>query len=206
MSALAFEPWPKIKRLRRDCTITEKVDGTNAQIVFGPDGDMLVGSRKREIRPNGTVMDSTPGKHGCIKYKDNTDNFGFASWAAMNKEELFEFLGEGRHYGEWYGHGIQRGYGLPDKRFALFNTGRFGPCKQTVPGYLVKSGLGVVPVLYEGAFSTDAVDKCMSDLGNNGSWLAPGTFKAEGIIVYHHGLGVYSKVTFEHDKGKWSQA
>ena len=28
--SIDFEPWPKTPRLRRDCVITEKIDGTNA--------------------------------------------------------------------------------------------------------------------------------------------------------------------------------
>jgi len=54
MSELTFEPFQKISRLKRNCTITEKIDGTNSQIVFDLNGDVLVGSRKREIWPEGT--------------------------------------------------------------------------------------------------------------------------------------------------------
>ncbi len=106
---LKFEPFNKIGRLKRTCTITEKIDGTNAQICFNAAGEMLVGSRKRQIWPEGFE-----GKDkGC-------DNAGFAKWAYENKDALFDFLGEGRHFGEWCGGKIQRGYGLTEKRFALF--------------------------------------------------------------------------------------
>ncbi len=50
------------------------------------------------------------------------DNHGFARWVEGNKQELLK-LGAGRHFGEWWGSGIQRGYGLQkgEKRFSLFN-------------------------------------------------------------------------------------
>ena len=54
MEELKFEKFSKIPRLNKTCTITEKIDGTNAQIVFDEDGRFIVGSRKREIFPNGT--------------------------------------------------------------------------------------------------------------------------------------------------------
>ena len=36
------------------------------------------------------------------------------------------FLVPGRHFGEWWGSGIQRGYGLDEKTFSLFNAYRWG--------------------------------------------------------------------------------
>ena len=90
---MEFKPYPKTPRLRRTIVITEKIDGTNAQIQFDEHGDILVGSRKRQIFPEGTVRD--PNR--LDKYVKATDNFGFAHWAYDNKEALFEFLGEGCH-------------------------------------------------------------------------------------------------------------
>jgi len=181
MSELIFEKFPSIKRLKRSCVITEKLDGTNAQIAFDEYGVMLCGSRKREITPD-------------------DDNYGFARWAYDNQEILFATLGEGRHYGEWWGSGIQRRYGLTgdDKRFSLFNSGRWHPRDlDDVPQ------LGVVPVLYAGEFTTEAVDKVMADLKDSGSIAAEGYDKPEGIIVYHSQINQMFKVTFEHDeKGK----
>jgi hypothetical protein len=88
-----FEPFDKIPRLKRGCVVTEKIDGTNAQVYIPEDGGpMLVGSRNRWITP------------------DN-DNYGFARWAYENEAELRK-LGPGRHFGEWWGSGIQRRYGI----------------------------------------------------------------------------------------------
>ena len=186
MSELTFEKFGKIGRLKRDCVITEKIDGTNAQICFGADGDMLVGSRKRQIWTEGT--DGKP--KGC-------DNAGFAAWAYEHKTALFEFLGEGRHFGEWCGGKIQRGYGISQKHFLLFNTSRFS--SEDIPEDLASAGLGVVPVIFSGEFSTGVVDCAMEDLEVRGSLFAKGFMNPEGVVVYHAGTGTYSKVTYDHD-------
>ena len=97
-----FEAFPKIARLSREIVITEKIDGTNAQIYITEDGKIQAGSRNRIITPE-------------------QDNFGFARWVEENHEDLL-LLGEGRHFGEWWGQGIQRRYNLEEKRFSLFNS------------------------------------------------------------------------------------
>lgn len=191
---LEFEKFGKIGRLNKTCTITEKIDGTNAQIFFDEFGNFLVGSRKREIFPNGTE-----GKpKGC-------DNHGFAQWVYENHEDLFEYLGEGRHFGEWAGRGIQKRYkNLEEKRFYLFNTFRFGTNENPISDELSFIGLDVVPILYEGDFNSDTVEQVMSELKECGSWIDDSD-NPEGVIVYHHGLRVYGKVTFDFDEGKWSK-
>ena len=99
-----FRGFQKISRLSRECIITEKIDGTNASVFITEDGQFLTGSRTHWIQPE-------------------ADNFGFSRWAHEHKDELLT-LGPGHHFGEWWGHGIQRGYGLPkgERRFLLFNT------------------------------------------------------------------------------------
>jgi len=94
-----FRAWPKIKRDPVWMRVTEKIDGTNGCIVVTAHG-VFAQSRKRLITPQ-------------------QDNFGFAAWVQANEEALYA-LGPGYHYGEWYGLGIQRGYGLDHRRFALF--------------------------------------------------------------------------------------
>jgi len=47
-----FVGFPKMARLSREIVITEKLDGTNAQICIGRHGEFLVGSRTRWITPN----------------------------------------------------------------------------------------------------------------------------------------------------------
>ena len=184
---MKFEKFPKIGRLKRQCTITEKIDGTNAQIYFDEWGNMLVGSRKREIFPGKTL-----------------DNYGFAGWVELHRPKLFNFLGEGQHYGEWAGNGIQRNYGLDMKRFYLFNSFRFGSGRQEIPQELSDVGLDVVPVLYQGSFESTVIDNVMVNLKHTGSHITTGFDNPEGIIIYHHGTRSYSKITYKNDKGKWS--
>ena len=175
MSDLIFEKFPAIKRLKRSCVITEKLDGTNAQINFDLDGNMLCGSRKRVITPE-------------------DDNYGFARWAYENKEKLFSVLGEGRHYGEWWGQGIQRRYGMDKKVFSLFNSGRWHE-----NDLVDVDQLSVVPVLYAGEFTSEHVDEVMAQLKGY-SVAAEGFKKPEGIVVYHSQIKQMFKVTFEHDE------
>ncbi|MBZ9659748.1 RNA ligase family protein [Mesorhizobium sp. ESP-6-4] len=166
-----FIPFPKIPRLKRGCVITEKIDGTNAQVVVGEDGSVRAGSRNRWITPE-------------------NDNFGFARWVAEHADGLRE-LGPGRHFGEWWGLGIQRGYGLHERRFSLFNAGRWSNERPAC--------CHVVPVLYAGDFSTDAVDATLAALKESGSRAAPGFYKPEGIIVYMTAARHTYKVLAEND-------
>lgn len=176
MNTLEFKKFPSIKRLRRGCIITEKLDGTNAQIVFDKCGNILCGSRNREITPD-------------------DDNYGFARWAYNNQELLFEVLGEGRHYGEWWGQGIQRNYGKKEKTFSLFNSGRWNSKDLDKV-----EQLDVVPVLYGGEFTTEKIDEVMEILGIIGSVASEGFMRPEGVVVYHTQISSMFKLTFEHDK------
>lgn len=183
---LTFEKFPKLGRLNRGCVITEKVDGTNGSIVFSESGDLLVGSKNREIFPEG-------GAHpkGC-------DNYGFAGWVYANRDILFSFLGQGRHFGEWSFGKIQRGYGIKEKQFLLFNAARFGPGNQEIPEELRNLGLGVVPTLYAGVFSSDVVNETMRKLLVTGSRFNSYP-NPEGVVVYHVAIKKSFKVTYEHD-------
>lgn len=172
---MEFEPFNKIPRLKRGCVITEKIDGTNAQIAFADDGTMYVGSRNRWITPD-------------------SDNYGFARWCHDNEAELRK-LGPGRHFGEWWGAGIQRRYNVPDKRFSLFNVGRWANVE-------LPSCVGLVPVLHNGEFTTNAVDSCLELLRTRGSVVAPGFMDPEGIVVFHVASGALYKVTLGSDGHK----
>lgn len=171
---IEFPEFNKIARLSRNCVVTEKIDGTNASIYIGEAGEFLVGSRTRWITPD-------------------DDNYGFARWAHAHKEELL-MLGPGQHFGEWWGNGIQRKYGLVEKRFSLFNTARWSD------DAVRPSCCGVVPVLYEGIFNTEWIDAALANLSKNGSYAAPGFMKPEGIVVYHEAARVYFKKTVEKDE------
>ena len=174
---MEFEPFNKIARLTRECTITEKIDGTNGCICIGENGEFLVGSRTRWITPD-------------------DDNFGFALWAHENRDELMG-LGVGRYFGEWWGSGIQRKYDQDRKRFSLFNTHRWAESRPNC--------CDVVPILYSGLFETGFVAEAILLLKQFGSKAAPGFMKPEGIVVYHHAANLYFKKTLDKDdewKGK----
>lgn len=178
MGTFEFKGWPKIARLNRDIIITEKIDGTNAAVIIDADGNVGAQSRRRIITPE-------------------SDNFGFAAWVQENATALRDVLPVGYHFGEWWGSGIQRGYGLTkgEKRFSLFNVKRFADCDQgKVPG------LGVIPVLYEGPYSTERIDYTLNWLRDNGSVAAPGFMNPEGIVVFHTAANQMFKVTLENDE------
>lgn len=177
---LTFESFPKIPRLFRDIMVTEKIDGTNAQIIIpeDPAQPLVAGSRNRFI---------TPGK--------STDNYGFAAWVAANDAALRN-LGPGRHYGEWYGAGIgDRDYGLAERRFALFNHARF---KEGLPAGLPRN-VELTPVLYEGPFSEIAIINTIATLRFLGSQAVPGFMSPEGIVVYHKAAQALFKYTLDGD-------
>ena len=174
-----FKSFNKIPRLNREIIITEKIDGTNGQICITEEGEFLVGSRNRWITPE-------------------NDNHGFAMWAYENKEELMK-LGVGSHFGEWWGQGIQRGYGLKEKRFSLFNVSRWGDDE------VRPKCCHVVPLMYQGMFSELAIKNCLYDLKRFGSWAVEGFMKPEGVVIYHTALGGYFKATVENDEVRKSE-
>jgi hypothetical protein len=169
-----FRSFVKIPRLSRDVIVTEKIDGTNGIIAIGEDGEFQVGSRSRWITPE-------------------NDNAGFARWAYENKEELMK-LGAGYHYGEWWGQGIQRGYGLKEKRWSLFNVSRWGDAAMR------PACCGVVPTLYTGIFDSSMVEVVLNKLANYGSVAAPGFMKPEGVVIFHTAGGYLFKKTIERDE------
>ena len=169
-----FVGFPKIPRLNREVIITEKIDGSNAAVWISDDmTEIAACSRTKWISPK-------------------SDNFGFASWVSQNLGELVK-LGSGLHHGEWYGVGIQRGYGLKEKRFALFNTSRWTP--ESTPGCCQ-----VVPVLWSGNYANMRLTEILDNLRSEGSRMVPGFTKPEGVVVFHTASGMMQKVLLEGDE------
>lgn len=185
-----FVEFPSITRLFRDVVVTEKIDGTNASVHVGEDGSVIAASRTRYITPL-------------------ADNFGFAAWVHAHEEELREGLGAGQHFGEWYGSGIQRGYGLTkgEKRFALFNVGRWWSAHNE-PVVPATEGMRIPPRCCEvvPALGTIPLDTAMINtfgrlLREGGSRAVPGFMKPEGVVVYHTKSRQYYKYTFDKNDG-----
>lgn len=181
MSAPEFVEFPKLSRFAREVIVTEKIDGTNAQVfVDTAAGIVMAGSRTRWVTPE-------------------VDNHGFAKWVSVNHEELLK-LGDGHHFGEWWGSGIQRGYGLGEKRFSLFNVERWSD-PATRPACC-----HVVPVLWRGPFDQLDSRLLLNRLAELGSVAAPGFMKPEGIVIFHTKGNVGFKRTIEKDDEPKSKA
>lgn len=200
---IEFKAWPKTPRLNRGMVITEKIDGTNAAVHIARRTDGLRFPGLYFNLEYATTVE-VDGEHYAVGAQSRKrlitpqdDNYGFARWVWENAEGLVRALGEGTHYGEWWGSGIQRGYGLQkgEKRFSLFNVNRYADLARRVPG------LGVVPEIYRGPFNTAEVDYRLECLRQAGSFAAPGFMRPEGIIVFHEAAGQVFKVTCEGDEG-----
>jgi hypothetical protein len=202
---VAFKAFGKIPRLFRDITITEKIDGTNGAI--GIEVYSATGLPFAEPPANAKLLRSDYGKVTTVIYAQSrsriitpgkNDNHGFAGWVWDNAWDLLGALGPGLHYGEWWGSGINRGYGLKndEKRFSLFNTKRWakGMLGSDLPSF------SVVPVLYEGPFSEWIIHQSLADLEDTGSAAAPGFMRPEGVIVYHHAGNNLFKATIHGDE------
>lgn len=220
-----FREFPKIPRLNRDIVITEKIDGINGQILVLERGmflqeraedlgsydnseveweDLLVQNGAIPAYINGGNKQET---HVLFVGSRNRwlqcgkDNFGFWQWVSENANELCK-LGHGRHFGEWWGLGIQRGYELKEKRFSLFNTTRWKDNPD------LPKCIHVVPVLYQGEWEYlyeqggrgMAPMKCIDDLSRDGSKASPGFMDPEGIVVFHSHSGQLFKATCKNDE------
>lgn len=172
MTLPEFKSFDKIARLNREVVITEKIDGTNGVVYVGEDGVVLAGSRNRWITPE-------------------ADNFGFARWVKDHEDELRIGLGIGYHYGEWWGAGIQRRYGLTEKRWSLFNVHRWQDGARPACCH-------VVPTLWRGSMEYGVPDS-LNKLRVEGSMASPGFMKPEGVVIFHTASSQLFKVTLEGD-------
>lgn len=207
-----FEGWGKIARLNKHTVITEKIDGTNAAIVVRPlDRDRPA----VDIRPHETMVRliELDGMYAKAVYyavaaqsrkrfvTPADDNFGFAGWVWDNAHNLASGFGPGRHFGEWWGVGIQRGYGTTGRYFSPFNSHRWDK------GAIEHEGLDVigvvpVPVLYRwGSLDSIVIAQAIEELRELGTRL-PHTrkgFEAEGVVVYHTASDSLFKVLCKND-------
>ncbi len=220
MNKPEFKSFSDIKRYKNGLhiSISEKIHGTNAQVcVYDEDGvtKIIAGSRTKWLDPF------------------ISDNFGFAGWVKQNEEALIKFLGHGTHYGEWYGSGINHGYELKEKRFALFSSLRWkqaiesskcpdcdgtkevidgefkgfacGACFYTGYRLQLPKGVDLVPIFYIGPFYNGVVEECMNKLKEEGSVLCSGYKRPEGVVIRFHDVDVLRKVVFDPEETGWNK-
>ncbi len=197
-----FIPFPKIPRYSRNVIVTEKIDGTNAQVFIRrlPDTEVMP-TETPIVAVHGDLLIYAGSRNRWITPED--DNAGFARWVKENAQELSK-LGEGAHFGEWWGAGIQRRYGLDHKRFSLFNTARWSDERGERPVCC-----HVVPVLWHGSLDDLNTQAVLDSLATGGSMAAPGFMKPEGIVIFHGAAKQMFKRTIDKDdepKGARSEA
>ena len=195
-----FTEFDKISRLNREVIVTEKIDGTNGQVHIRPAaGDELEMGYDTQIEVNGESHYIRAGsRNRWVLHLGSDDNNGFGRWVHAHAHELAA-LGAGAHFGEWWGSGIQRKYGLSEKRWSLFNVGRWN--RVTAPACC-----HIVPILGNGigfACVYEAIDK----LKSQGSLAAPGFMKPEGVVSFHVHSRELFKMTIERDQEhKWESS
>lgn len=197
---LEFKPWPKISRYSKaSMIITEKIDGTNGAVGVLPVSPGMEGHPDLSS-PAVTIVENDDGRFMVYAQSrkriltEEDDNYGFARWVRQNAATLVMDLGPGLNFGEWWGQGIQRNYGLDHKNFSLFNTLRY---PQAAEAQFITPHLSVVPELYRGPMDTDQVELEYGDLGTFGSVAAPGWMRPEGIVIFVPDAGARWKRTFD---------
>ena len=228
---MKFIEFKKIPRLSREMIITCKIDGSNGQIcIFSletiqKEFDTLdqmaewiekfclyIHPENPHVEESDKLYIFAASRNRWLTTGKQNDNHAFAYWVKENAEELFQ-LGEGRYFGEWYGKGIQRTYGLDHKRFALFNVSKWHDARLEKRLISVNEQTGeetytevapncceVVPILYEGMFDTQVIEYYLDKLAREGSRAVPGYLDAEGVCIFHTASGHYYKKTLQNDE------
>lgn len=226
---ITFEKWPKIDRLSNTLvTVTEKIDGSNAAVIIKPmtqeeytaemktweldDFNPSSGARVVPQEWLTLVAGKEEGQLYAIGAQSRkhliwpgSDNFGFAGWVKANAKVLADLLGPGRHFGEWWGQGIQGGHGMDRKVFSLFDQHRWSGVAQQRSDWIDRAGeinMTYVPLIYTGKFSHDVVPYSINLLRQNGSIAAAAygvSHKAEGVVIELPYLDVRFKAFLEND-------
>lgn len=183
-----FRPWRSIERYQGiHVQIAEKLHGTSAQVHV-------------QKQLDGTLK-ALAGKR--TSYVGTTGHFGFGEFVANNGQALCDSLGEGRHYGEWVGPGVNGQYGLTEKVFVLFNHRYHLPKK--LAGKL-PNRVDVVPVLYDGPYTPTIIGETMDNLKASGSVFAPGFMKPEGVVLFFPQFNTMQKKVFKPEETGWDKS
>jgi hypothetical protein len=186
--------------------LTEKIDGSNAAIrirLYEPTEDASLAIPEMAIGESGNAYNVwVQSRSRFLLPTKEQDNFGFAAWVLKNMNTLVSTLGLGDHYGEWWGGKIQRGYGLSERRFSLFNAQRWMESIHPTEDRL-NIGLYTVPMLYTGPYDGAKIQEVKQDLIDNGSRAVPG-FRSEGMVVeLLEAKSKYKVLTENDDIHKW---
>jgi hypothetical protein len=208
-----FRNYGKIPRWGKELVwISEKLDGSNSCVVIE---DVTESVFDYTNLPDNAVAFIeydyasyavyAQSRNKFIMPGKGKDNFGFAAYVQDNAIALVKVLGVGYHYGEWYGSGIQSGYGLlnGERRFALFPTGRHTMWSDDYEKYTAVPRLEIAPELYEGPFGEgNCIEDCLNLLRTEGSFAhsARGFARPEGVVVQFKLSGARYKA-FVNDDG-----
>lgn len=200
-----FQDYGKIPRWANEHVwVSEKIDGSNSAVVIERQEEqretdavvryVYVDDVAYVVRAQSRKRFLLPGKQ--------TDNFGFAQYVFDNAEALVKTLGVGRHYGEYWGSGIQRGYGMVngERWFSLFPTSRVSRSFQNYHDILTVPQLNIVPELYSGPWSGNVIEDCLDVLRDHGTFASNGAGQAEGVVVTFKLSGARYKA-FVNDDG-----
>lgn len=208
-----FKEFDKISRLNREVIVTEKIDGTNGQVHIRPaEGSELEMGYDTQIDSGGVPHYIRAGsRNRWVLHLGSDDNNGFGRWVHAHAHELAA-LGAGAHFGEWWGSGIQRKYGLQEKRWSMFNVGRWIQAhgeSSRVPlnekQSYAPACCHVVPILAFGIGLEEPINRALDMLRRGGSIASPGFSKPEGIVAFHTHARELFKVTLERDQEHKSQ-
>lgn len=207
---IEFEGWPKTPRYSSGgVSITEKIDGTNACVIVTSHGVTPISMIPH---PNGFFVEREGNIYevGAQSRKRlitmTSDNAGFARWVWEHGTELVDLLGPGRHFGEWWGQGIQRRYDMDHKVFSLFNYHKWSSIAQQRQDWRNRARdihMTMVPLLSVGKFTEDHINQTLDLLRENGSFASSEWGhrfdRPEGVIIRHKDLGGNLKAFIEND-------
>lgn len=183
---MEFIKFKEIENIRKfNVTVTQKLHGTNASIFIFRNEE----TNELDLRTGKRTSFCTP----------ELDNAGFANFVYANKAEIIDKLGEGSHYGEWVGPGVNSSEGLVgEKRFVLFDVLKFQD-KQ------LPNRVDVVPLLYSGRYSDEKIIEIMDNLKTNGSKYVKGFMRPEGVVIHILGTNIRFKNVFSAEETEWTK-